>query len=132
MNDWDSRRTRIFTFSVTSSGQISGLAARSVRVPGLTSLSAALSPDGNELALAGIADGPPSAGSGVAAPGPPRLIVVNLLTGHVDTWTGPARSGSDDLIQDPSWSASGRALYFLVTHCRGGRIDGANNCGMSV
>ena len=118
MNDWDSRRTRIFTFSVTSSGQISGLAARSVRVPGLTSLSAAVSPDGNELALAGIADGPPSAGSGVAAPGPPRLIVVNLLTGHVDTWTGPARSGSDDLIQDPSWSATGREVYFLVTHCR--------------
>jgi hypothetical protein len=127
MNDWDSRRTRIFTFSVTSSGQISGFAALSVRVPGMTSLSAALSPDGYELALAGVADGPPSAGSGLAAPRPPRLLVINLRTGRLDTWSGPAGSGSDDLIQDPSWSASGRALYFLVTYCRGGRIDGANN-----
>jgi hypothetical protein len=123
MNDWDGKRTRIFTFSVTSSGQISGFAARSIRVPGLTSLSAALSPDGNELALAGIADGP----QGAAAFGPPRLLVVNLRTSHINTWTGPASSGSDDLIQDPSWSVSGRAVYFLVTHCRGGRLDGANN-----
>jgi hypothetical protein len=127
MNDWDGNRTRIFTFSLTSSGQISGLAARSIRVPGLTSLSAALSPDGNELALAGIADTQPSAAAGATVAGPPRLLVVNLRTGHVDTWAGPARSGSDDLIQDPTWSASGRALYFLVTRCRGGRLDGAAN-----
>jgi hypothetical protein len=126
LNDWNSGRTRIFTFSVTSGGQISGLAALSVRVPGLTSLSAALSPDGKELALAGIADGPPSAGTGATTPGPPRLLVVDLRTGHVDTWTGPARSGSDDLIQDPAWSPSGRAVSFLVTHCRGGRDEGIN------
>jgi hypothetical protein len=127
MNDWDGSRTRIFTFSLTSSGQISGLATSTIRVPGLTSLSAALSPDGNELALAGIADTQPSAAAGTTEPGPPRLLVVNLRTGHIDTWAGPARSGGDDLIQDPTWSANGRALYFLVTHCRGGRIDGANN-----
>ena len=122
MNDWDSHRTRIYTFSVTSSGQIEDLVASTIRVPGLTMLSAALSPDGSELALAGVADGrPPCCNS---ADGPPKLLVVNLRTGHLRTWTGPARSGSDDLIQNPAWSGN-RALYFLVTHCRG-RADGLN------
>lgn len=126
LNDWDSARTRIFTFGVTSSGRISGFAARSVRVPGMTSLSAALSPGGNELALAGIADAPRSAGVGATVAGPPRLFVVSLRTGEVATWRGPASSGSEALIQDLSWAMSGQALSFLMTFCRGGRIDAVN------
>jgi hypothetical protein len=123
MNDWDTQRTRLYRFSLTSAGKIAGLSAPRMSAPGLTRLSAALSPDGSEVALAGV----PDAGTiGLESAGPPRVLLVSLKTGHVRTWTMPAKPGGNYLIQDPSWSADGRALYFLADYCRGGRVPNAN------
>jgi hypothetical protein len=123
MNDWSALRTRIYRFSLTSSGQIEGLTQLAIRVPGLTELSAALSPDGSEVALAGVPDAPTSE---LESAGPPHLLVVNLRSGAVRTWASTPEPGGSYRIQDPSWSATGQALRFLLEYCRGGRADGIN------
>ena len=118
VNDWSTVQTRLLRFTLTSAGQVTGLSAPRIRVPGLTRVSAAISPDGSEVALAGVPD---ADNASQESTGPPKVLLVSLKTGHVRSWTLPARSGGAYLIQDPSWSADGRALYFLADYCRGGR-----------
>jgi hypothetical protein len=127
MNDWDSLRTRLYRFSLTSDGKISGLTALPAKIHGMTGLSAALSPDGSELALAGV----PDLTTGVLpSDGPPRIQVVNLKTGRVRSWSLPSRPADDYLVQDPAWSAGGRELRFLVSFCSLGRVveDNVGGC----
>jgi hypothetical protein len=123
MNDWSALRTRIYSFGLTSSGQIEGLTQLAIRVPGLTELSAALSPDGSGVALAGVPD---AARSVSESAGPPHLLVVNLRSGAVRTWASTPEPGGSYRIEDPAWSARGRAVRFLLEYCRGGRAAGIN------
>jgi hypothetical protein len=117
-NDWDSLRTNLFRFSLTSSGQVAGFARiRTVGLPGLTELSLAISPSGTQVALAGIPD---LSRSILPSSGPPRLLVVNLRTGRVRTWRGLTGTGETDSIQDPAWVGDG-AVRFLVETCGGYR-----------
>jgi hypothetical protein len=126
-NDWANRRTVLYRFSLTSSGQVTGLSLIPGRHgPGFTSISAALSPDGSEVALSGVVDGNPADGL-EATSGPPQLLVVNLDTGLTRTWHGLAGTAGKDLIQDPSWSNDGASLRFLITTCPGGRAWPYNN-----
>ena len=122
LNDWNTLRTRLYQFSLTSAGKISGLTSLPGHVPGMTGLSAALSPDSSALAIAGIPD---RSSSLLESTGPPRLIVVRLSTGSLRAWHGLARSGDRDVIQDPSWQGNER-LRFLVTRCAAGRVFGLN------
>jgi hypothetical protein len=113
-NDWATLRTSLFRFTVSSAGQVAGFSLiRTRRLPGLTELSVAISPDGTQLALAGIPD---KSRSVEASSGPPHLLVVNLRTGEIRTWHGLARSGATDSIEDPMWATSG-SLRFLVMTC---------------
>jgi hypothetical protein len=124
-NDWDSLRTFLFRFTLTSSGQVSGFSRiRTGRLPGLTEPSVAISPDGTQIALAGIPDRDRSI---IPSSGPPRLLVVGLRTGQVRIWPGLAGTGATDSIQDPAWLTN-RSLRFLVATCRGYR-DAPDNAG---
>lgn len=124
-NDWDSLRTFLFRFTLTSSGRIAGFARiRTARLPGLTEPSLAISPDGTQIALAGVPDRDRSV---VPSSGPPRLLVLGLRTGRVRTWAGLAGTGTTDSIQDPAWLTDG-SLRFLVATCRGYR-DAPDNAG---
>jgi hypothetical protein len=123
LNDWSALRTRIYTFSLTASGQIEGLTQLAIRVPGLSELSASLSPGGSEVALAGIPD---AATSVLESAGPPELVIVNMRSGQVRKWTSMPLPVSSYLIEDPSWTAQGREIRFLLEYCRGGRDAGIN------
>ncbi|HEX3492248.1 MAG TPA: hypothetical protein VHU92_23075 [Streptosporangiaceae bacterium] len=117
-NDWDSLRTNLFRFTLTGSGQVVGFAGiRTGPLPGLTEPSLAISPDGTQIALAGIPD---KSRSIQASSGPPRLVVADLRTGRVRTWPGLAGTGATDSIQDPVWMTD-ETLRFLVGTCRGYR-----------
>lgn len=117
-NDWDSLRTSLFRFTLTSSGEVAGFARIPIgRLPGLTEPSLAISPDGTQIALAGIPD---QSRSIQASSGPPRLVVANLRTGRVRTWPGLAGTGDTDMIEDPAW-VTDQTLRFLVSTCRGYR-----------
>lgn len=124
-NDWDSLRTFLFRFTLTSSGHIAGFTRiRTGRLPGLTEPSVAISPDGTQIALAGVPDRDRSI---VPSSGPPRLLVLDLRTGQVRIWAGLAGTGTTDSIQDPAWLTD-RSLRFLVATCRGYR-DAPDNAG---
>jgi hypothetical protein len=123
LNDWSTLQTRIDTFRLTSSGQIAGLTQLAIRVQGLTQLSASLSPGGSQLALAGVPD---DARSVSESDGPSELLIVNLRSDQVRKWTATALPVDSYLIEDPSWSAQGRAIRFLLEYCRGGRVAGIN------
>jgi hypothetical protein len=117
-NDWDTLRTNLFRFTVTSSGQVADFSRLMTgRLPGLTEPSLAISPNWAQLALAGIPDKSPSV---EASSGPPRLLVVNLRTGHVRTWHGLAGTGAAYSIEDPAWTTNG-SLRFLVMKCHPSR-----------
>jgi hypothetical protein len=108
----------LFRFTVTSSGQVadfSGLTTE--RLPGLSGLSLAISANGAQLAVAGIPD---KSRAGEPSSGPPRLLVVNLRTGHVRIWHGLAETGDAYSIEDPAWTTN-RALRFLVMKCHPSR-----------
>jgi hypothetical protein len=116
-NDWDSVRTSLFRFTLTGSGEVAGFSRiRTGRLPGLTEPSLAISPDGTQIALAGIPDKSPLQ----ASSGPPRLVVADLRTGRVRAWPGLAGTGATDSIQDPAW-VTDQTLRFLVATCRGYR-----------
>jgi hypothetical protein len=90
-NDWDTLRTNLFRFTLTSAGQVADFSRLMTgRLPGLTEPSLAISANGAQLALAGIPDKSRSVES---SSGPPRLLVVNLRTGQVRTWHGLAGTG---------------------------------------
>jgi hypothetical protein len=117
-NDWNSLRTNLFRFTLTSSGQVAGFTRiRTARLPGLSEPSLAISPDETQVALAGIPDLDRSLRR---SPGPPLLLVLDLRTGHVRTWPGLAGTGEADRIEDPAWVTDG-SLRFLVATCRGYR-----------
>jgi hypothetical protein len=117
-NDWDSLRTDLFRFTVTSTGQVVDfLRLMTERLPGLTELSLAISANGSQLALSGIPDKSRSIES---SSGPPRLLVVNLRTGQVRTWHGLAGTGAAYSIEDPAWMTN-RSLRFLVMKCYASR-----------
>jgi hypothetical protein len=117
-NDWDTLRTDLFRFTVTSSGQVADFSRLTTeRLPGLTEPSLAISPNGAQLALAGIPDKSRSVES---SSGPPRLLVVNLRTGQVRTWHGLAGTGPAYSIEDPAWTTN-RSLRFLVMKCHPSR-----------
>ena len=117
-NDWNTLRTRLFRFTVTSAGQVAGFTMiRTGRVLGLTELSVAVSPDGSQLAVAGIPD---KSRSVEPSSGPPRLLVVNMRTGRVRTWHGLAGTGPAYSIEDPAWTTNG-ALRFLARKCHPAR-----------
>src|SRR5262245_10348343 len=113
-NDWDTLRTKLFSFTVTSDGQVADLSGLTTdRLPGLSGLSLAISPDRAHLALAGIPD---RSRAVEPSSGPPRLLVVNMRTGHVRTWHGLAGTGRAYSIEDPAWTTNG-SLRFLVMKC---------------
>lgn len=117
-NDWDTLRTSLFRFTLTSSGAVAGFTRIPTgRLPGLTEPALAISPDGTQIALAGVPD---TTHPIQASSGPPRLVVADLRTGRVRTWPGLAGTGDTDLIQDPAWITN-QTLRFLVTTCRGYR-----------
>lgn len=117
-NDWDTLRTRLFRFSITSDGQVADFSTiMTGRLPGLTEPSLAISPNGAQLALAGLPD---KSRSGETSSGPPRLVVVNLRTGQVRTWHGLAGTGPAYSIEDPAWTTNG-SLRFLVMKCHPSR-----------
>jgi hypothetical protein len=117
-NDLDSLRTSLFRFSITSGGTVAGFSMiRTGHLPGLTGLSLAVSPDGSQVAVAGVAD---QSRSVQPSSGPPRLLVVNLTTGRFRSWGGLAGTGATDSIQDSNWLTGG-TLRFLVARCGGSR-----------
>src|SRR5262249_46500728 len=60
-NDWDSLRTSLFSFTVTSNGQVADLSRLVTgRLPGLTEPSLAVSAHGSQIAVAGIPDKSPA------------------------------------------------------------------------
>lgn len=119
-NDLDALETNLFRFTLTGSGQVAGFSRmRTGRLPGLTETSLAISPDGTQIALAGIPD------RSRLSYGPPRLAVVNLTTGRVRTWHGLARTDEVDSIEDPAW-VTNESLRFLVATC-GGYRDAPDN-----
>ncbi|HET7016067.1 MAG TPA: hypothetical protein VFI65_19250 [Streptosporangiaceae bacterium] len=118
-NDWEDLRTTLFRFTVTGDGSVADFSMiKTRRLVGLSELSLAVSPDGSQVALAGIPDKSRSVES---SSGPPRLLVVNLMTGRLRTWGGLAGTGAADLIEDPSWLTAG-TLRFLVAKCGGNRV----------
>jgi hypothetical protein len=117
-DDWYDLRTRLLRFSLTSTGQITGLAQIPRPPRGLAALSVAVSPDGSQAAVAGIPD---VSRSIQASNGPPRLVVVNLRTGSSRVWPGLRGTRDTDSIRDVTWADHGRSLRFLVTTCPGGR-----------
>jgi len=107
-------RTDLFRFTLTSAGRVASFSRiRTGRLPGFTEPSLAISPDGTQLALAGI----PDLDQSIDPSGPPRLVVVNMRTGLARTWHGLAGTGSTDLIEDPVWMTDG-SLRFVVATCR--------------
>lgn len=117
-NDWDSLRTSLFRFTVTSAGHVADFSMiRAGRLPGLTEPSLAISPDGALLALADVPD---KSSSVEPSFGPPRLLVINVRTGQVRSWHGLAGTGAADSIEDPAWTTN-RSLRFLVMKCRASR-----------
>lgn len=117
-NDWAAQRTHLYRFSLTSSGEIAGLAAIPASLRGLSGLSVAVSPDGSQAAIAGV----PDASSAVEeARVPPRLFVINLRTGSSRMWDGLRGTGDSDTIQNLAWAGRGRSLRFLVMRCAAGR-----------
>lgn len=122
-NDWDTLRTSLFRFTVTSAGQVADFSMISTgRIPGVTEPALAISANGAQLALAGILD---KSRSAEPSSGPPRLLVVNLRTGLVRTWQGLAGTGAADSIGDPAWMTDG-TLRFLLATCHGSRVAPAN------
>jgi hypothetical protein len=111
-NDWYTLRTRLFRFSITSDGQVADFSTVETEpLPGLTEPSLAISPNGAQVALAGIPDKSRAVES---SSGPPRLLVVNLRTGHVRTWHGLAGTGRAYSIEDPAWVTNGSLRFFLM------------------
>jgi hypothetical protein len=99
--------TKIYRFALTSSGRITGYAL--VRGGTLVKYGAselAVSPDGSELAVAGMIGG-----FGAAD----QILVINTATGSHATWASPSRGPSkyDALVKDLSFTGDGRELVFL-------------------
>ncbi|HEY2551327.1 MAG TPA: hypothetical protein VGI64_12195 [Streptosporangiaceae bacterium] len=118
----DSLRTRLYRFSLTSSGRITDMTrVPGPRLPGLADISLAVSPDGSQVAIAGLAE---ARKSGLTSQGAPRLTLVNLATGTQRSWRGPAglyeRPGPDKYAYTSlSWLDVG-PLQVLITRCFSG------------
>ena len=109
-------QTRLYTFRLTTAGQVTGLSlAKGGVLNGLAAgIAMAASPDGSKVALAvhrpyGFA-GPPA---------PAEIAVIDLRTGARDLWKGGLqRPGYGFIIPSISWGPGNRSLVFLGQWCR--------------
>jgi hypothetical protein len=115
---------RLYRFSLTRSGQVTGFAAMPGGAFGNRSWSPdamAASPDGSRIAVsfASAYVGPGCGGPGqqpCPAPGPDYIAIIDAGTGTRNVWrggTGPAFS-----VASLSWTADGRQLVYLGQSCR--------------
>ncbi len=109
---WDGSGT-LYAFRLTGAGKAYGLApVPGGRALGIAAQVMAVSPDGSQIALAGVAPHPQ--GEILA----PVILVINLRTGTRTVWRGGlARPGAQLSISSLSWTDGGRSLLFLATWC---------------
>jgi hypothetical protein len=91
-----------FLLRVAADGRSAQLSRLPINVPYILSDTAALSPDGSQLAI--DVESCPSGGCREG------IDVVSLATGASKTWTGPSMAGSP---LGPAWVGHGRELMFL-------------------
>lgn len=120
-------RTGIYTFTLTSDGRIADF--RRVRdgvLPGLARMSAAVSPDGSEVAIAGASMAAAENAERVQST---KIVVVNLRTGRQVIFEGGMdRRGQQFGISDVSWANDGQSLVYLAQWCRQLIIDRTTAC----
>jgi len=109
-------QTRLYSFHLTSTGRVAGLApVKGAPLHGVETGSAvAVSPDGSKVAFAGYRlarfDGRSAA----------AIVVINLRTGARAYWAGGLRRpGLNFTIPSISWSPGGDSLVFLSQWCHG-------------
>jgi hypothetical protein len=110
-------RTAIYTFTLTSAGHIADFnPVKDGVLSGLARISAAVSPDGSKVAIAGV---PEAAAEGNGQPlQPARIVVVNLRTGRRGIFQGGmGRRGQQFGIGNVSWADDGRSLAYLAQWC---------------
>lgn len=111
-------RTGIYTFTLTSTGDIVGFRQVKAVLPGLARISAAVSPDGSKVAIAGVPEAAAEGNNGLLQPA--RIVVVNLRTGRrVVFQGGMSRRGQQFGINDVRWANGGRSLAYLAQWCTG-------------
>lgn len=119
------RQTRLYSFRLTSAGQVTGLSPvkggvlDGVTASGFTSTTAiAISPDGSKVALAVYSTAGQSYGKG-STPEVARIVVVDLRTGTRESWQGGLqRPGYIFSIPSISWAPGGQWLVFLSAWCQ--------------
>ncbi len=111
----------IYRLSITSSGTamplrpIKGGGVTIANVPGFTSGSLAVSPDGSKLAF--TLDNTDQSGQDRQG-AVDKIVVIDLPTGAQHVWRGGLyRSGQSFSIPDISWTADSRSLVFLGVWC---------------
>jgi hypothetical protein len=117
-------QTRLYTFTVTPAGHVTGLALirggvlRGFDVDGAI----AISPDGSRAALAVCKEGPPSLTFNC---GQVEIMVINLRTGGHEVWTSGRLQRPGFYLDVPSISwAGGESLVFLGQWCQASVVGG--------
>jgi hypothetical protein len=131
-----------YRFSLTPAGKIAGLTAVSAvyfkpnpcmnlaynalparsrclpQLPWLSSVSAAISDNGLQIAIAGLRNSAPEI---TFTDLPYLLLVEDVATHHVRSWQFPAGRADSQWIGSVSWTADGRSVQFLADTCVPGR-----------
>jgi hypothetical protein len=112
-------QTRLYSFHLTASGRVTGLAlVRGGVIDGLEAgpdNAMAISPDGSRVAL--VVSRPWS----LLTTRPAEIVVLNLRTGAHGLWSGGLRRpGMMFGIPSLSWEPGGHSLAFLAQWCRNG------------
>jgi hypothetical protein len=126
----------VYRFSLTAAGKITGLARVSSAygkfnpcsnfprlrrclpaLPWLSSVSAAISDDGSQVAISGLRDSAPL----ITLTNLPYIVfVVNVATHSVRSWQLPSAVAKTSAILSASWSVVGRSLSLQVATCAPG------------
>lgn len=113
-------RTAVYTFTLTSTGQITDYALiRNGVLAGMARVAVAVSPDGSKVAIAG--NGPETAAAGDIPASRLRdaqIVVIDLRTGKRAVFAGGlGKRGRQLGINSVSWADDGRSLVYLAQWC---------------